>query len=466
MLMTKKLLDYTLEEVLNKFGKGEHVPGSGSAAALFSLISSQLSQTVLILSTDKKRKNRLASFQIRAEELKLKLANTHYPKLAELFQRDSDLFDKAIKKRQQRDRADEDEEINILDREALIALIPATSILVEIAELSRELAYFAVEIFDNGFHAARGDSHAAIMSANATLGSCLSILNLNLTSFRTDKWFKQMKDEARRLAKIHDELTQVARQKLQILEKEVDEREKFHEDIEKFLEQPEKWYSEPEIEEEARRFQNLLWNNRKILKRKASDSDFLAILKPKIVIKALGYEFEERASLGYDDYEMDKYEIAGIINRPEKRILLSARFNTQVKNFTAAHELGHALLHRDAVMHRDKPRDGVRSIPKDRKEWEADKFAAYFLMPTKQVIKEFMKRFGTEQLFLDENTIFALNQSNPTLFRNQYRTEIDQYRLIAGTSDYNGNSFESMAEQFNVSIEAMAIRLIELKMLV
>nr|WP_259069123.1 cyclodeaminase/cyclohydrolase family protein [Mucilaginibacter sp. X4EP1]MCS3814511.1 formiminotetrahydrofolate cyclodeaminase [Mucilaginibacter sp. X4EP1] len=46
----KKLIEYTTEELLQKFGSGEHKPGSGSAAAFQGLLSAQLILTVIDLS--------------------------------------------------------------------------------------------------------------------------------------------------------------------------------------------------------------------------------------------------------------------------------------------------------------------------------------------------------------------------------------------------------------------------------
>ena len=55
-------------------------------------------------------------------------------------------------------------------------------------------------------------------------------------------------------------------------------------------------------------------------------------------------------------------------------------FSLETIKFTIAHELGHALLHPNMVLHRDRPMDGSKSLQsKDYKELQANKFAAYFL---------------------------------------------------------------------------------------
>lgn len=48
-------------------------------------------------------------------------------------------------------------------------------------------------------------------------------------------------------------------------------------------------------------------------------------------------------------------EIGGIIDNKNSKISISSMYLPEVKNFTAAHELGHALLHDKLILHRDKP---------------------------------------------------------------------------------------------------------------
>lgn len=55
------------------------------------------------------------------------------------------------------------------------------------------------------------------------------------------------------------------------------------------------------------------------------------------------------------------------------------------RRFTIAHELGHYLLHKDSSIYYDRPqilfRDGNSSSGYDKKEREANRFAASLLMP-------------------------------------------------------------------------------------
>ncbi|MEM6603185.1 MAG: ImmA/IrrE family metallo-endopeptidase [Pseudomonadota bacterium] len=115
-------------------------------------------------------------------------------------------------------------------------------------------------------------------------------------------------------------------------------------------------------------------------------------------------------------YEDD--DISGQIIRDEENnsyiIYVNAGHSHTRKRFTAAHELGHYVLHRDQIG------DGItddalyRSRLSNPTEWEANRFAADILMP---------------------------------------RDKVDYYASI------NGNNISILANIFQVSEQAMAIRL-------
>jgi Zn-dependent peptidase ImmA (M78 family) len=86
-----------------------------------------------------------------------------------------------------------------------------------------------------------------------------------------------------------------------------------------------------------------------------------------------------------------EYEIEGAFYRKEKKILINSTRPAQQMAFTLARELGHALMHTD--IDRDiLLTDGKSSSPDDLAE-EANKFAAYLLMPKHMIDKE-MEKWG------------------------------------------------------------------------
>jgi Zn-dependent peptidase ImmA (M78 family) len=86
-----------------------------------------------------------------------------------------------------------------------------------------------------------------------------------------------------------------------------------------------------------------------------------------------------------------EYEIEGAFYRKENKILINSTRPAQRMAFTLARELGHALMHAD--IDRDiLLTDGKSSSP-DHLAEEANKFAAYLLMPEHMIDKE-MEKWG------------------------------------------------------------------------
>lgn len=224
---------------------------------------------------------------------------------------------------------------------------------------------------------------------------------------------------------------------------------------------PKENYSDKEIEQLARNLQAQLWKQRNKIWSHITISNPIQILDPEVALKAIGYQFEISETLGQFNHEGKQVEVAGTINREIKHVRISRQFPPLIRSFTAAHELGHALLHKANGLHRDKPIDGT-SLSRNSTEYQADKFASYFLMPQLQVRKIFKQIFLTDQFELTEETAFALGSNLDTL-RNMSIRQLAN--VLASAERFNGNNFISMSNQFHVSIKAMAIRLEELELI-
>lgn len=224
---------------------------------------------------------------------------------------------------------------------------------------------------------------------------------------------------------------------------------------------PKDYYSDDEIELFARNLQSKLWRERNKIWHGNPPSNPLNILDPELAFKAVGYHFELTETLGQFSHKGTLIEVAGTIDKNSRHVRTSRRFSPFIRRFTAAHELGHALLHKANGLHRDRPVDGVSSS-RNTIEIQADKFATCFLMPKKQVRKIFKQLFITEQFMLSEATAFALGIDYETL-KNKTLREFS--KILASAKRFNGVNFVSMADQFQVSIESMAIRLEELELI-
>lgn len=218
-------------------------------------------------------------------------------------------------------------------------------------------------------------------------------------------------------------------------------------------------YSNSEIEHKVRSLHKRVWASRNSIWPDCVPTEPTEMIDPRFAIELIGFSFENA------DYLCDSTgcnnQIAGIIDQESKKISISRQFSSQVSRFTAAHELGHAMLHSEMSMHRDRPIDGS-----DQKragaEVEADKFATYFLMPEKLVRKYFQQVFGVTIFTLTENTAFALDPVKPHDFVARCTNTRALSRVLAKAGYYNGSYVVSLADRFHVSVETMAIRVEEL----
>jgi Zn-dependent peptidase ImmA (M78 family) len=217
-----------------------------------------------------------------------------------------------------------------------------------------------------------------------------------------------------------------------------------------------------DIQRIVRNLHTEMWLHRAEILSTEEEVDPLQILDPELALRSLGYAVAIRESLGQRAAGRESFEVAGIVDNSKERVEISRQFPPAIMKFTTAHELGHAVLHQGSGLHRDRGLDGVSIGPRDPQEAEADTFAAFFLLPDKQVRAAFRKRFLTEEFRLTEGTAFALSAGSLSHLQRKCRTERDLARILAATQHYNGAHFKSLSERFGISIEVAAIRLEEL----
>ncbi len=466
--MDTYLLDLPVNQLLIKFGAGEHKPGSGSAAALQGMLSAQLIQTVIALTLDPKRQDRYKKWIDDLQAAKSEIHDRIHPRLEKLFQMDSTHFDKAIKLRTKRDAEEDRVEKKKLTEEALAALIPATEIPVEIALICGELAEYSALIFDVGFKSARGDSGVAMSCAISAMSGCLSIIDLNLLSFVPNEWSKNIESQVKRIRKKYNVLSIKREESFNRLREEVNQNAQFYEQIGIFKDKNMAGTisSNADIEHLTVHLQRIVWKYRNKIWLNNAPKNPLELLNPEVIINIVGYEFNKDTTLGQHSVNGNLFEVAGLIDNNDKKISISEQFPIETQRFTAAHELGHAILHEQSVLHRDRGLDGSLNLPiRDKNEKQADKFATYFLMPKKQVAKKFTTIFLTDRFLIDDSTAFALFSGSVDDLKRECRDLRSLSRKLASTEYYNAVRFPSMAQQFNVSVEAMAIRLEELELL-
>ena len=164
--------------------------------------------------------------------------------------------------------------------------------------------------------------------------------------------------------------------------------------------------------------------------------------------------------LDYMDLEREYGKgILGAINFDKKTVYINTVLDPVENdgaegrhNFTLAHEVGHWQLHRYEFLLPEnlKDRDPRLSIlcrknqRKEPREWQADQFASYLLMPRSMVQKTWRERHGN--LVMDVGSVDSFKQGN------DLRAAMKDYYLLV----------KDFARIFAVSGQAMRIRLADL----
>lgn len=137
--------------------------------------------------------------------------------------------------------------------------------------------------------------------------------------------------------------------------------------------------------------------------------------------------------------------------------------------FTMAHEIGHHVVHGSGNYLRTTRESQLRRHADQLQELEAETFSALLLMPEQAVRSHFQGRFrgSIQRNRLDEATAFFLGQGtgkklNTLDLRRMEALELA--KLLARALSFGGPPFERLFKAFGVSISAMAIRLIDLKL--
>lgn len=204
--------------------------------------------------------------------------------------------------------------------------------------------------------------------------------------------------------------------------------------------------------------------------RRPDAKDARRYLHPKHAFEMMGVTYEERPDL---DMELrvvgertgvKRSVIAGRLDRRSKIVATSESSPPAERRFTAAHELGHWMLHEVQIEHRDRPIDVL--APRPLREREADEFAVAYLMPPKWIAKDLADRFGSVPISVDEHLAWWLDQTDcERLLKPSKDADFERARAIAICTNVGRGHFRSMREAYGVTATAMAWRLIELDLI-
>jgi Zn-dependent peptidase ImmA (M78 family) len=203
-----------------------------------------------------------------------------------------------------------------------------------------------------------------------------------------------------------------------------------------------------------------------------SPDEFFPVDLGKIISSVMSWEFEGVSDLGPDRYGQ---RLRGDCNHDEKRIRISVEgMKPGEKAFTIAHEIGHALMHKEmyrpsSSSSRKKRIRRVTALTEtdyERKmEREADIFATEIVMPEKAVRDYFYRIFGRHSIWVGS----AKARQVTSAFRVKSDAAViasgDAEGLAPYFAEYRERPSISMREFFGVSRAAMSLRLRELKLI-
>lgn len=219
-----------------------------------------------------------------------------------------------------------------------------------------------------------------------------------------------------------------------------------------------------QIENEAIRLRHQIWDARASF-WPGRQPHPLEVLDPQIAAQVLGFSLEYLHELNLGVIGQGN-QTAGILDRNLKRIVVAQCFGPEVEIFTAAHELGHVVLHpKDVILHRDLPIPGLEQKEKDPIEREANYFAGTYLMPTEFLTKVFKARFGTAPFVFDDAAAHFLRPRDVSSLLHPHPGSNARSISLASARSFAGQAFgNSLAGFFKVSVATMAIRLRELEL--
>jgi methenyltetrahydrofolate cyclohydrolase len=191
-------LELPTRQLLEKFGEGKHIPGSGSAAALSGLLACELIKTVCKLT---RRKPEYTNVHTSLQYIQEQVETIYQPTILQYFNDDIQVFDQVSKLRKRRDKETDDSEKRKLAKQATDKLKEATELPLEVCKTCLKVLDFAFSIFDTGFKSARGDSGVAISNLLSAASGSLFITFLNLKTARESKWTLEVRQQAEKLAK-------------------------------------------------------------------------------------------------------------------------------------------------------------------------------------------------------------------------------------------------------------------------
>jgi hypothetical protein len=202
-----------------------------------------------------------------------------------------------------------------------------------------------------------------------------------------------------------------------------------------------------------------------------SPFDFYPVKVEKLIREVLNWELEQVQGLKASPYGD---ETVGMCDFPNRRILINVMAAEKERRFTIAHEIGHAVLHREScqsgAMLRQrslrKRNEQARGTPTERLELAANVFASELVMPERAVQAHFARVWNVDSLSFASSRVQEIADllgARGRVF--PFFGQCDRLYLSVLLSERSVSEVPSLSDFFGVSPTAMSRRIRELGLL-
>lgn len=200
--MASNILEQPTNELLQYFGQGAGMPGSGGVSILATMASTQLLASVCKLTLDKPK---YAAEHEEVQTILTSITNTYLPRMEQLMVGDIAVVKNMLQARIQRDQETDADKKEILKQKAQAMLEGATNTVLQYCKICIELLPKSLYIYHNGLRSAQGDTAAVVSQLIAGANAALYAAMVNIKAGKEATWVTNKKTELTEHIKLLEE---------------------------------------------------------------------------------------------------------------------------------------------------------------------------------------------------------------------------------------------------------------------
>ena len=188
----ENLLDITGREMLDEFGKGKGMTGSGAVTIMSAMSAAKLLVSVCKLTSTKEKYKHVLSEINEIEEI---LEKQYLPELEKIMHMDVATVKQMLKTRLKRDQETDAAKKEELKKLASAQLEDATDTMMDFCRLCLDMIPMALQVYRTGLKSAQGDSGVALSSLLSCAGSGLFTALINIQNAKAAEWTQSKRTE-------------------------------------------------------------------------------------------------------------------------------------------------------------------------------------------------------------------------------------------------------------------------------